>query len=111
MLAALQGSPMANPESLKDKGRGKCLICRQVETGQKSVKIMTNLLKWLATMPSTGTLGGTLPWGPKSLKAKRQAFLHDGSALLKQAALVSPPVTDNHHGGKAKDATGFGKWV
>ena len=29
-LAALQGSPMANPESLKDKARGKCLICRQV---------------------------------------------------------------------------------
>ena len=27
-LAALQGSPMANPESLKDKARGKCLICR-----------------------------------------------------------------------------------
>ena len=30
MLAALQGSPMANPESLKDKAWGKCLICRQV---------------------------------------------------------------------------------
>ena len=29
MLAALQGSPMANPESLKDKARAKCLICRQ----------------------------------------------------------------------------------
>ena len=28
MLATLQGSPMANPESLKDKARGKCLICR-----------------------------------------------------------------------------------
>ena len=30
MLAALQRSPMANPESLKDKALGKCLICRQV---------------------------------------------------------------------------------
>ena len=29
MLAALQGSPMANPEFLKDKAPGKCLICRQ----------------------------------------------------------------------------------
>ena len=29
ILAALQGSPMANPESLKDKAPGKCLICRQ----------------------------------------------------------------------------------
>ena len=29
MLAALQGSALANPKSLKDKARGKCLICRQ----------------------------------------------------------------------------------
>ena len=29
MLAALQGSPVVNPKSLKDKARGKCLICRQ----------------------------------------------------------------------------------
>ncbi|CAN0332587.1 unnamed protein product [Rangifer tarandus platyrhynchus] len=28
-LAALQGSPMAHPEPLKDKAQGKCLICRQ----------------------------------------------------------------------------------
>ena len=26
MLAAFQGSSMANPESLKDKAQGKCLI-------------------------------------------------------------------------------------
>ena len=30
MLATLQRSPMANPESLKDKARDKCLMCRQV---------------------------------------------------------------------------------
>ena len=29
MLATLQRSPMANTESLKDKARDKCLICRQ----------------------------------------------------------------------------------
>ena len=29
MLATLQGSRMANPKSLKDKARGKCLICTQ----------------------------------------------------------------------------------
>ena len=29
MLATLQGSPMAYPEPLNDKARGKCLICRQ----------------------------------------------------------------------------------
>ena len=28
-LATLQRSPMANPDSLKDKARGKCVICRQ----------------------------------------------------------------------------------
>ena len=60
MMATLQGSLMASPKSLKDKGRGKCLICRQVDTGQKSVQTVTNLLKWLATMPSSGTLGNTL---------------------------------------------------
>ena len=30
-------------------------------------------------MPSTGTLGGTLPSGPMSLKVKHQAYSHDGS--------------------------------
>ena len=35
MLAALQGSPMANPKFLKDKAWGKCLICKQVEHGAK----------------------------------------------------------------------------
>ena len=30
MLATPQGSPMANPVSLKDKATGKCLIYRQV---------------------------------------------------------------------------------
>ena len=29
MLASFQGSPMANPESLKNKVPGKCPICRQ----------------------------------------------------------------------------------
>ena len=29
MLATLQGSPMANPKSLKDKAQDKYLICRQ----------------------------------------------------------------------------------
>ena len=29
MLTAFQGSSVANPESLKDKARDKCLICRQ----------------------------------------------------------------------------------
>ena len=56
-------------------------------------------------MPSTGTLGGTLPSGPKSLKVKHQAYPHDGSRGLKRPAPASPPVTDNHHGAGAKGAT------
>ena len=31
VLATLHGGPMTNPESLKDKAWGKCLICRQVK--------------------------------------------------------------------------------
>ena len=62
-------------------------------------------------MPSTGTLGGTLPWGPKSLQVKRQAFPHDGSRGLKRPAPASAPVTDNHHGAGAKGAPGCGRKV
>ena len=43
MLAALQGSPMANPESLKDKAQAKC-IDRQ-DNGPDSVQTETSLLK------------------------------------------------------------------
>ena len=57
-------------------------------------------------MPSTGTLGGTLPSGPRSLKDKHQAYPHNGSRGLKQPAPASPPVTDNHHGAGAKGAAG-----
>ena len=39
MLAALQGSPMANLKSLKDKAGGKCLIYRHV---QYWAKVCTN---------------------------------------------------------------------
>ena len=35
-------------------------------------------------MPSIVTLGSMLPWGPKSLKVKRQAFPHNGSIRLKR---------------------------
>ncbi|CAI9177491.1 unnamed protein product [Rangifer tarandus platyrhynchus] len=48
-------------------------------------------------MPSIGTLGGTLPWGPKKLKVKCQAFPHDGSTGLKRTTPASLSVTDNHH--------------
>ena len=50
MLAALQGSPMAHPESLKDKVWGKCLIYRQVGNCAKECpnrdKSPTNAINW-----------------------------------------------------------------
>ena len=59
ILAALQGSPMANPESLKDKAQGKCLICRQAGYGAKECPKHDKSPK----MPSIGKLSGTLPLG------------------------------------------------
>ena len=81
MLAALQGSPMVNPDSLKDNAQGKCLICKQVVCWAKECPKLS--LNGLLQMPSTGTLDSPLPWGPKSLKIKHQAFPHDCSTGLK----------------------------
>ena len=55
MLAALQGSPMANPKSLKDKAQGKCQDRRGIRP--KSVQTMTSLLKWLATNAISWDIG------------------------------------------------------
>ena len=66
---------------------------------------MTSLLE-MSQMSSTGTLGGTLPSGPKSLKVKRQAYPYDGSTGLKWPTPAIPPATDNHHGAGAKGAAG-----
>ena len=60
-------------------------------------------------MPSIGTLDGTLPWGPKSLKVKSQAFPHHGLTGLKWPTPASPPVTDNHHGAGDKGAARCGR--
>ena len=46
VLADLQGSPMAKPESLMDKAGGKCLTCRQAGHW---ANLVTSLLKQLAT--------------------------------------------------------------
>ena len=50
MLAALQGSPIAHPESLKDKVWGKCLIYRQEGDCAKGClnrdKSPTNAINW-----------------------------------------------------------------
>ena len=40
MLATLQGSPMANPESLRDKARDRCLsqLCRDPAVGVRNAE-------------------------------------------------------------------------
>ena len=111
MLAALQGSPMANPKSLKDRAQDKCLICRQRNIAPKSVQIMGSFLKCLITKVIIWDMGGSLSSGPKSLKVMCQALPHDGSTGLKRPAPSSPPVTDNHHGAGNKAATGCGREV
>ena len=70
---------------------------------------MTSLLNGLLQMPSIGTLGGSLPLGPKSLKVKCQAFPHDSSTELKWPTPASLPVTDNHHAAEAKGVNGCGR--
>ena len=65
----------------------------------------------LLQMPSVGTLGSTLPSGPKSLKVKHQTFPHNGSTGLKRPVPASPPVIDSHQGAGAKGATGCGMYI
>ena len=48
MLAAFQGSHMANPESLKDKARTNAYSVDRRDIEPKSVQTVTSLLKWLA---------------------------------------------------------------
>ena len=77
--------------------------------GQRVSKLTSLLLNGLPQMPSTGTLAGAVPLGPKNLKVKGQAFPHNDSRGLKQPAPASLPVTDNHHGAGAKGTTGCGR--
>ena len=49
MLAALQRSPMAHPESLRDKARDRCLSVDRRGIGPKSVQTVTSLLEQFAT--------------------------------------------------------------
>ena len=65
-------------------------------------------LNHLLQIPSTKTLGSTLPSVPKNFKISHQAFPHDGSTRLKWPAPACPPVTGNHHGAGAKGAAGRG---
>ena len=81
VLATLQGSPMANPESLKDKARGKCLICRQVghwakecpnhDKSPKMVCYKCHQLEHWAAM----SLRATFSWDPRASRANTKPSL------------------------------------
>ena len=75
MLAALQRSPMANPNSLKDKARGKCLICRQQGIGpecpnrDKSPRLACHKCHQL------GHWTALCPWDPRASRSSAKPTL------------------------------------
>ena len=111
MLATLQGSTMANPESLKDKAQGKCLSVERQDNEPKSVQTMTSVLKQLATNVFSCDTEWHSATGQMSLKVKHQTFPHDGPTRMNQPDPASLPVTDNHQGARAKGAAGCGRSV
>ena len=67
MLAILQGSPMANPESLKDKARDKCLICRQAGRWAKECPNRDKSPKTAChKCHQLGHWAALCPWDPKA---------------------------------------------
>ena len=76
MLAALQRSPMANPESLKDKARDKGLICRQAghwakecPNHDKSPKMACHKCHQL------GHWAALCPWDPRASRSSTKPSL------------------------------------
>ena len=76
MLAALQRSPIANPESLKDKARDKCLICRQVghwakecPNSDKSTRMACHKFHQL------GHWAALCPWDPRASRSSAKPTL------------------------------------
>ena len=103
MLAALQGSRMANPELLKDKAPGKCLICRQAGHWAKECSNHDKSPKMACyRYHQLGHWEALCSGGPRASRSS-------GSVGLKLPAPASPPVTDNHHGAAAKGAPGCGR--
>ena len=76
MLATLQRSPMASPESLKDKARDKCLICRQVghwakecPNSDKSTRMACHKFHQL------GHWAALCPWDPRASRSSAKPTL------------------------------------
>ena len=109
MLVTLQGSAMANPESLKDKAWGKCLIygeagqwAKEYPNHDKSVKTAWYKCHHLRHRAAL------CPGDPKP-QGQALGFPSQWSTGLKSPTPASQPVTDNHHGTRAKTAIGCGR--
>ena len=113
ILAALQGSPMANLKSLKDKEGGKCLISRQVRHWAKEYSNHDKSSKMACyKYYQLGHWVALCPWDPRTSRSSaKPSFIMVQQDWLKSPAPASPPVTDNHHGSGAKGATGCGRKV
>ena len=70
---------------------------------------MTSVLKWLATTAINWDIERHSDLGAQEPQDQVPSLPSDGSKGLKQPAPASPPVTDNHHGTRAKGATGCGR--
>ena len=109
MLATLQRSPMANPESLKDKARDRCLICRQAGIRPKSVQTVRSLLERLATNAINWDTGRHSALGTQEPQGQVPSLPSQWFKRTEAARSSQPAVTDNHHGAGAKGATGCGR--
>ena len=70
MLATLQGSPMANSESLKDKAQGTCLICRQVVHWAKECPNCDKSAKMVCyKCNQLGHWVALCPWDPRASRS------------------------------------------
>ena len=92
MLATLQGSPMANLKSLKDKARGKCIVCRQaghwakecpnhVKSHKMACYKFHQLGHWVAHCPQDPRASRS------SVKTSLMMVQQDWSSLLQPACL------------------------
>ena len=76
MLPALQGSPMANPESLKDKAGGKSLICRQSGHWPKECPNCDKSPKMACyKCHQLGDWAALCPWDPRASRSSAKPSL------------------------------------
>ena len=76
MLDALQGSPVANPDSLKDKTWGKCLICRQTGYWAKECPNCDKSPKMACyKCHQLGHWAALCPWDPRASRSSNMPSL------------------------------------